>query len=114
MNILPKNALNIKVEHSTVDFMKYEVDKVLYYYFDCTKVGHPEPMINAMLGLQLLKDTDVLIMIHTMNPVMLFPKIKNDFDFITEQLDDNIYKISFTRINTILNTDFLDTKCEGL
>ena len=55
---IPKNANKIDVEYSTVTFYKYEDN----YYFDSSLTAIPEPMINAVAGLQILNENEKLIM----------------------------------------------------
>ncbi len=115
MSILPSDAKKIEVENSTVDFYKFIQDSLTYYYFDTSMCGPPEPMINAMLGLQLLKeDNEKLIMINHTSPNALFPKIENNFNFEVDTLEDDRVKIIFTqKLDSIAQTDFTDTSCNG-
>jgi uncharacterized protein (DUF2249 family) len=95
-----------------VHFYKYEVGGVEYLQFDSSKTGHPEPMINAMTGLQNLAQNQKLVMINSKAPMGLFPKIENDFSFEVEELD-GIFKITFTRKGNENSTNFEDTACSG-
>jgi len=108
--MIPENAQKVEVPGATVDF--YKLDDT--YYFDSSKTGHPEPMINAMSGLQILKDGEKLVMINHKAPMGLFPKIENDFDYEVEELNDGRFKITFTKkANAQGNTNFNDTACSG-
>ena len=46
----------IEVAGSSVDFFKSIEDGLTTYHFDTSKCGPPEPMVNAMVGLQLLDE----------------------------------------------------------
>jgi len=114
MNNLPKNAEKIEIEGATVPFFKYEENGVTFLQFDSSKCGHPEPMINAMTGLQTIQDDQKLIMINSKPPMGLFPKIEEDFNFILESLEDGNTKVIFTkRAEGVAKTDFTDTGCGG-
>lgn len=106
---IPKNAKKIKVDNSTVTF--YEDEN--YYYFDTSLTAVPEPMINAVAGLQLLDENKKLIMINHKIPMGLFPKIEAYFDYEIEELEDGNIKIMFTKkVNNQLKLD-IDTNCKG-
>ena len=45
----------IEVMGSTVDFYTFTQENTVFYYFDTSLTGAPEPMINAMRGLELIK-----------------------------------------------------------
>jgi len=114
MSLLPDNATKIEVNGATVPFMKYEENGTVIYQFDSSRTGHPEPMINAMSGLQLIKIGEKLEMINSKAPMGLFPKIEADFNFEVEELVDGRFKITFTKKNgDETKTDFANTGCAG-
>jgi len=114
MNNLPQNAQEITVEGATVPFFKYEENGVTFLQFDSSKAGHPEPMINAMSGLQALQDGQKLIMINSKAPMGLFPKVENEFTFELDELEDGNAKIIFSKkTDAEANTNFKDTGCGG-
>jgi hypothetical protein len=108
MNI-PKNAKQIEVDNSTVPFYQDED----YYYFDSSSTAVPEPMINAVAGLQLLDENKKLIMINHKIPMGLFPKIEAYFDYEVEELEDGNVKIVFTKKNESASKLDFDTNCSG-
>ena len=95
MSNLPANAEQIELEGATVPFFKYEDNGVTFLQFDSSRCGHPEPMINAMTGLQAIQDGQKLVMINSKPPMGLFPKIENDFNFELDALEDGNAKVSF-------------------
>ncbi len=68
----------------------------------------PEPMINAMLGLQLLKnENEKLIMVNHKAPGGLFPKIENNFNYEVSDIEDGKVKVVFSsKVDAISGTDF--------
>ncbi len=113
MNILPDMAEQVEVNGATVPFHKYEENGAVHYQFDSSKAGHPEPMVNAMCGLQLLKDGENLVMINSKAPMGLFPKIEADFTFDVQEQTDATFKITFTKKGGENTTDFNDQGCSG-
>ena len=102
----------IEVMGSTVDFFKSIEDGLTTYQFDTSKCGPPEPMVNAMAGLQLLDDNSQLIMINHKSPGGLFQKIENDFTFEVDTLEDGRAKVIFKRKAGASNTtDFSKNTC---
>lgn len=115
MSSLPKNAHKIDVEDSTVDFYCYTKNDTEYFYFDTSETTPPNPMINAMLGLQLLKNnTQRLIMINHSIPSALFPRINQNFEFDLCEIENEKIKIEFKyKEDSQGVTDFTNNKCSG-
>ena len=114
MNTLPNNAQETQVEGSTVPFYTFEENGIGYLYFDSSKTGHPEPMINAMAGLKALKDGQKLIMINHKAPMGLFPKIEADYDYEVSELENGLFKITFSKKSDAAGaTNYNDTACNG-
>ena len=108
MNI-PQNAKQIEVLNATLQFFEDENN----YYFDSSLTAPPEPMINAVAGLELLDDNKKLIMINHKAPMGLFPRIEAFFDYDIEELEDGNVKITFSKkLNVQTNLD-IDTNCQG-
>ncbi len=114
MSLLPKDAKKIEIESSTVDFFEYIQDGLTCYQFDTSECGPPEPMINAMLGLQLLDDASKrLVMINHKAPGGLFPKIEANFEFNINEIEDgNRVQVIFkARTGDTSSTNFSDNTC---
>lgn len=114
MNIIPKEAQKIEVNGSTVEFFKSIDGDGAVYYFDTSKCTPPDPMVNAMAGLQLLDNKSSLIMINHKAPAGLFPKIQDEFNYEVEDIDDGRVKVVFTKKdNSSGKTDFNSVDCHG-
>ncbi len=113
MSLLPSDAKKIEIQNSTVDFFEFIQDGTKTYYFDSSECAPPEPMVNAMLGLQLLKDeNERLIMINHKAPGGLFPKIENNFNFEVFNIEDGKVKVIFNyKVGTASQTDFSKNTC---
>jgi len=114
MNNLPHNSQAITVDGATVPFFKYNKNNVTFLQFDSSKANHPEPMINAMSGLQALNDGEKLVMINSKPPMGIFPKIENDFTFELDELEDGNARVIFSkRAEGESQINFGDTACSG-
>lgn len=101
MSMIPQEATKIEVIGATVDFYKLNKDGQSTYYFDTSKCGPPDPMVNAVCGLKLIKGTsDKLVMINHKTPGGLFAKLQDDVSYEIEQLDNGLVKIVFTSNNS--------------
>jgi hypothetical protein len=104
----------IEVQGATVPFFKKSIDGATVYTFDTSATPPPEPMVNAMLGLQLLDKNSKLVMINHKSPGGLFPKIEAEFDFEESNLGDGRVKVVFTKKhNADQTTDFSQNRCNG-
>lgn len=85
----------IKVEGATVPVFKYEKDGIIYYEFDTSELGPPEPMVNALAVLKLIDTPNKrAVMINHKKPMGLFEKIADRFEYEIEEIDGK-YKIVF-------------------
>jgi hypothetical protein len=114
MNLLPVDAQKIAVMGATVDFFKYIEDGVSMYQFDTSRCGPPDPMVNAMAGLQLLDENSKLVMINHKAPGGLFPKVEDEFNYEVQDLENGFVKVIFTKKTGAKNsTDFGSSSCGG-
>ncbi len=104
----------IEVTGSTVDFYKEVENGLTTYMFDTSRCGPPDPMVNAMAGLQLLDANSQLVMINHKSPGGLFPRIENDFDYTEQITEEGKSKVIFTKkANGKNTTDFTQNSCSG-
>lgn len=104
----------IVVQGATVPFFKESINGVTVYTFDTSATPPPEPMVNAMVGLQLLDENSQLIMINHKAPGGLFPKVEAEFNFEINDLDDGRVQVIFTKkSNAGSTTDFSKNSCNG-
>jgi hypothetical protein len=101
MSLIPTDASKIDVAGATVDFFKLEKDGESTYYFDTSKCGPPEPMVNAVSGLKLIKGTnDKLVMINHKTPGGLFAKLQDDNSHEIEETPNGLVKVIFSSNNS--------------
>ena len=113
MSIIPNDAHKIEVTGATVDFFEVAQDGQSTYYFDSSKCGPPDPMVNAMSGLKLIKGTNnKLVMINGKSPGGLFAKLEDDISHEAESLEGGLVKVTFTsNAGSTANTDFDQDTC---
>lgn len=101
MSLIPSEASKVDVAGATVDFFKLEKDGQSTYYFDTSRCGPPEPMVNAVSGLKLIKGTnDKLVMINHKTPGGLFAKLQDDISHEIEETPSGLVKIIFSSNNS--------------
>ena len=114
MSLIPSEAEKIEVEGATVDFYKLAKDGESTYYFDTSKTGPPHPMVNAMSGLKLIKNTnDKLVMINHKAPGGLFGKLEADVKHEVEDIEGGLVKVTFCSVDAGVDSDLNQTSCHG-
>jgi len=112
MSLIPSEANKIEVAGATVDFFELAKDGASTYYFDTSKCGPPDPMVNAMSGLRLIKNTNnTLVMINHKAPGGLFGKLEADIAHTAENVEGGLVKITFTNVNAGVDSDLTQTAC---
>ena len=86
----------IEVPRTTLDFYKYEQDELTYYEYDATGCQPPEPMVNTLVGLGLLKSTsDRLVGLFFHEPFPLYDRIPLTISHEAIQLESGDFKVTF-------------------
>jgi hypothetical protein len=86
----------IEVPRATLDFYKYEEDGLTYYEYDATKCQPPEPMVNTMVGLSLLKsENDRLVGIFFHEPFPLYQRIPLTIGHEAKELESGDVRVTF-------------------
>ena len=89
------------VTGATLAFYRYEADGLVYYEFDATECEPPEPMVNALRGLQLLDTSDKrLLMINMQEPEGLYLRIADAFAWEVSPRENGDVEIVFRRKTT--------------
>lgn len=86
----------IVVPMATLEFVKYKENGLTHYEFNATECQPPEPMVNAMHGLKLLKsESDRLVGIFFHEPTPLYDKVSQHFTHSATELESGDFKIVF-------------------
>lgn len=110
-----KSKQEMSVKGATVPFYTYMSDNMDVIEFDSTNCVAPEPMLNAMLGLELLVSEKMkLVMFNRMSPVGLYAKIDKYFDIKEDTLEDGRVKLEiFYKKGISDKADLSDKTCHG-
>lgn len=113
MSLIPNDAKKIEVTGATVDFFELAKDGQSTYYFDSSKCGPPDPMVNAMSGLKLIKGTDnKLVMINHKTPGGLFGRLEDDIAYDAQEVDGGLVMVTFSsNSNATSDTDLDQDTC---
>jgi len=86
----------VTIPMTTLNFYKYEKDDITYYEFDATECSPPEPMVNTMNALRIIKsDKERLIGKFFHEPTPLYAKISKFFDYDAKELENGDFEIVF-------------------
>jgi hypothetical protein len=89
----------VEVPRTTLKFYKYEEGGLTFYEFDATECSPPEPMVNAIHGLRMLKsENDRLVGIFFHEPTPLYEKISAYCEFKATELQSGDFKIVFKKL----------------
>lgn len=88
----------VEVPRATLDFYKYEENGLVYYEFDATECSPPEPMVNAINGLRMLKsENDRMVGIFFHEPTPLFDRTTKNFTHEVTELENGDVKVVFKK-----------------
>ena len=113
MSLLPEDAQKIEVDGATLDFYTYSIGEDRYFQFDSSMTGPPEPMVNAMAGLNLITDKNKkLVMINHKSPGGLIAKIGENYNIQESNLEDGKVKLVFSyKSGASEKADLSDNSC---
>ena len=111
----PSNATLLHVEDATVPFFTYHKDGIQFISFDTSMCVPPEPMVNAMIALELLDGADKkVVMINHRSPVGLLAKVNYFYDIDVTELDNSKLQLIFSYKEGVTPTvDLSQKQCAG-
>ena len=86
----------VEVPFGTLDFYKYEKDDLTIYEFDATECQPPEPMVNTINVLKMIKSKNERVVgtfFHEPSP--LYAKIADYFSYEAKELENGDFEITF-------------------
>ncbi|WP_324172878.1 hypothetical protein [Sulfurimonas sp.] len=90
------NKKLVELEGATLQFKSFEEDGLVFYEYDARECQPPEPMVNTIRGLSLLKNkTDRLVGFFFHEPFPLYQRIPLTISHRAEELEDGDFKITF-------------------
>lgn len=88
----------VEVPRATLDFYRYEENGLIFYEFDATECSPPEPMVNAINGLRMLKnDNERMVGIFFHEPTPLFVRTTKNFIHEIKELENGGVKVVFKK-----------------
>jgi hypothetical protein len=88
----------IKVPGTTLDFYMHKEGGLTIYEYDATECDPPEPMVNTIRGLGLLKTKkDRLVGTFFHEPFPLYERVPIIFTHEAKELANGDFKITFKR-----------------
>jgi len=88
----------VDIPMTTLEFYKYEKDGLVFYEFDATMCQPPEPMVNTIHGLKMLKnENDRLVGLFFHEPTPLYDRIGDAFVHEATELDSGDFRIVFKK-----------------
>ncbi|CAD7287412.1 hypothetical protein LMG7974_00291 [Campylobacter majalis] len=92
-----ENWSEFKAEGASVSFYKTIKNDIQIIGFDSRPCVPPEPMVNAMVALNMINDKSTkVVMINHKYPAGLIPKIQDKFNIERENLDGEEVKLTFS------------------
>ncbi|MEA3331221.1 MAG: hypothetical protein U9Q29_05955 [Campylobacterota bacterium] len=89
----------VEIPMATLDFYKYEENGLVFYEFDATECSMPEPMANAMAGLNMIKsENDRMVGLFFHEPSPLLAKISPYFSYKSKELESGDFRIVFKKL----------------
>jgi len=93
----PSDAIPLHVNNSTVPFFTYIKEGIHFIGFDTSMCLPPDPMVNAMIALELLDSADKkVVMINHRSPVGLLAKVQSFYDIDVTELDGGKLQLIFS------------------
>ncbi|EDZ62117.1 hypothetical protein SMGD1_0014 [Sulfurimonas gotlandica GD1] len=88
----------VEVPGTTLPFYTYEQDGLTFFEFNATECNPPEPMINTIKGLSLLKsNNDRLVGIFFHEPFPLYERIPFTISHEAVELDSGDFQVTFKK-----------------
>ena len=89
----------ITVPRATLEIYNYQEDGLNVYEFDATECSPPEPMVNTIVTLEMLKnETDILRAKYFHEPFPLYERLANNFSHESQELESGDFLVTFKRI----------------
>ncbi len=90
------NKKPVEVAGATLPFLTYQDNDLTFFEFDATECNPPEPMINTIRGLSLLKNkSDRLVGMYFHEPFPLYERIPFTITHEAVELESGDFKVIF-------------------
>ena len=113
--VWPDTAKRFQPDGATVEFVEYEEEGVKIIGFDSQMCIPPEPMVNAMIALQMLDNPQTkIIMVNHRSPVGLLAKVNANYIIDEEKLAGEAVRLTFHyKEGATEKADLSNSRCGG-
>ena len=88
----------IEVPRATLDIYNSLKDGINIYEFNATECSPPEPMVNTIVCLELLKkENDILEVMFFHEPFPLYERISQQFSHTSQELENGDIRVTFRK-----------------
>jgi len=89
----------IVVPRATLDIYNYQENELNIYEFNATECSPPEPMVNTIVVLEMLKnENDRLKVTFFHEPLPLYERLAQNFSYESKELENGDFVVSFKRL----------------
>jgi hypothetical protein len=89
----------IVIQRTTLDIYNYEENGLNIYEFDATECSPPEPMVNTIVCLEMLKnENDRLQVMFFHEPQPLFERVSTLYSYESQEQESGNFLIIFKKI----------------
>ena len=86
------------IPRATLDIYNYSEDGLNVYEFDATECSPPEPLVNTIVTLEMLKnDSDILRVLFFHEPFPLYERLEESFLHDAVELESGDVLVTFKR-----------------
>ena len=88
----------IEVPRATLDVYNYQKDGLNVYEFNATECSPPEPMVNTIVTLEMLKnENDRLEVKFFHEPFPLYERVSAGYSYESRELDGGDFLVTFKK-----------------
>jgi hypothetical protein len=88
----------VTVPRATLDVYNYEEDGLNIYEFDATECSPPEPMVNTIICLELLKEVDDRLKVKFFHePQPLYERVSSMYIYDSQELEGGDFCVTFEK-----------------
>jgi len=88
----------VVLPRATLDIYNYEENGCNIYEFDATECTPPEPMVNTIVALEMIKsEKDRLKVTFFHEPMPLYERISEHFNYFSEELESGDYLVTISK-----------------
>jgi len=89
----------IEVPRATLDIYNYQENGLNIYEFNATECSPPEPMVNTIVVLEMLKnENDRLVVMFFHEPLPLYERLSQTFTHESKELESGDIMVTFKKI----------------